>query len=185
MTRENIEKKITEYPIFEYAFFDPAEINFYEAVRTICKLECPQYGNSWSCPPAVGTLAECKERCLGYEHAFIFSTISEVSDILNMDEMLATRCEHIEIVEAIKTNIFGEHEDKLILTAESCAICEDCGYPDEACKHQDKMYPCVESHAISVTDICEKHQLSFLNGYNVITWFGMIFFNNRQGVHAV
>ena len=170
MTREYIETKITEYPIFEYAFFDPSEINFYEAVRTICKLECPQYGNSWSCPPAVGTLAECKERCLGYEHAFIFSTISEVSDILNMDEMLATRCEHIEIVEAIKTNIFGEHEDKLILTA---------------CKHQDKMYPCVESHAISVTDICEKHQLSFLNGYNVITWFGMIFFNNRQGVHAV
>lgn len=176
MTRENIEKKITEYPILEYAFLDPAEINFYPAVRTICELECPQYGQSWSCPPAVGTVAECQGRCQGYNHALIFSTISEVNDILNMDEMLATRGEHMEIVEAIRTDVFGNHPDKLILTAESCAICEECAYPEAACKHQDKMYPCVESHAISVTDICEKHNLSFLNGYNVVTWFGMVFF---------
>lgn len=176
MTKEDIEKKISAYPIFEYAFLDPSEINFYQAVRTICELECPQYGKSWSCPPAVGTLEECKQRCLSYDHGFIFSTISEVSDILNMDEMLATRCEHLEIVEEIKANIFGECDDKLILTAESCAVCETCAYPDASCKHQDKMYPCVESHAISVTDICEQHNLSFLNGYNVITWFGMVFF---------
>lgn len=90
--------------------------------------------------------------------------------------MLATRCEHIEIVEAIKDNVFDMYQNKLILTAESCAICEECGYPEQACKHQEKMYPCVESHAISVTDLCEKYNLSFLNGYNVITWFGMIFF---------
>lgn len=174
--RETIEKKITEYPIFEYAFFDPAEINFRQAVRTICQIECPQYGKSWSCPPAVGTVEECENRCTSYDHAFIFSTISEVSDILDMDEMLSTRGEHIQIVEEIKDNVFGEHGDKLILTAESCALCDDCAYPDGACRHADKMYPCVESHAISVTDICEKHQLSFMNGYNVITWFGMILF---------
>ncbi|WP_207724245.1 DUF2284 domain-containing protein [Acetobacterium tundrae] len=176
ITKEEIEKKITEYPIFEYAFFDPAELNFHQAVRTICKNECPQYGKSWSCPPAVGTLDECKGRCTSYDHAFIFSTISEVSDILNMDEMLSTREEHIQIVNQIKKNVFSENDDILILTAESCAICDKCAYPDEACRHLDKMYPCIESQTISVTDICEKHNLSFFNGYNVVTWFGMILF---------
>ena len=174
--RENIEKQITEYPIFEYAFFDPTELNFHKAVRSICKSECPQYGKSWSCPPGVGTLEECKTRCTGYDNAFIFSTISEVTDILNMDEMLATRGEHIEIVEQIKNNVFCGNENALILTAESCAICETCTYPDAVCRHLDKMYPCIESQTISVTDICEKHNLSFLNGYNVVTWFGMILF---------
>lgn len=175
-TRENIEKKIMEYPIFEYAFFDPAELNFHQAVRSICKSECPQYGKSWSCPPGVGTLEECKVRCTGYDHAFIFSTISEVSDIFNMDEMLSTRGEHIEIVNQIKVNVFSGNEDILILTAESCDICDTCTFPDGACEHLDRMYPCIESHTISVTEICEKHNLSFLNGYNVITWFAMILF---------
>lgn len=176
ITREEIEEKIKAYPIFEYAFFDPKELNFYQAVRTICKLECPQYGKSWSCPPAVGTLEECQEHCLTYDNAFIFSTISEVSDILNMDETLSTRQEHIEIVEAIKENVFDPQDDILILTAESCTLCEKCTYPEEACKHSDKMYPCIESYTISVTDICEKNDMSFLNGYNVITWFALILF---------
>lgn len=176
ITKEGIEKKITEYPIFEYAFFETAELNFYEAVRTICKNECPQYGESWSCPPGVGTLEECQARCISYDHAFIFSTISEVSDILNMDDVLSTRREHIQIVDRIKKNVFAEDDDILILTAESCDLCHTCTYPDQPCAHLDRMYPCIESHTISVTDICEKHNLSFFNGYNVVTWFGMILF---------
>lgn len=177
MNIETIEEKISQYPIFEYAFIDPQEINCYPAVRTICKQECPQYGKSWSCPPAVGTLEECEDRCKNYKHALIFSTISEVEDIQNLEETLATRGEHIEIVNELKNNVFNECEDILILTAESCEICEDCAFPEEVCRYLDKMYPCIESHTISVTDLCEKNNLSFLNGYNVVTWFGMIFFN--------
>jgi len=176
ITKEEIEKKITEYPIFEYAFFDASELNFCDAVRTICKNECPQYGKSWSCPPGVGTLEECKARCTNYDNAFIFSTISEVSDIENMEEMLATRREHIQIVDQIKENVFGENEDILILTAESCALCDECTFPDKACRHLDRMYPCIESYTINVIEICEKYRLSFFNGSNVVTWFGLILY---------
>ena len=176
ITKAEIEEKIKAYPIFEYAFFDPNELNFFPAVRKICEIECPQYGKSWSCPPAVGTLEECKGRCLNYENAFIFSTISEVNDILDMDESLSTIHEHIEIVDLIKKNVFSPEDDILILTAESCAICDECTYPHDVCKYSDKMYPCIESHVISVTDICERNGLSFMNGYNVITWFALILF---------
>lgn len=177
MNIENIEKKIAQYPIFEYAFIDPQEINCFPAVRSICQIECPQFGQSWSCPPAVGSLEECESRIKDYPNALIFSTISEVTDLLNMAEMLSTRGEHIEVVEALKKEVFEDSDEILILTAESCAICQDCAYPEAKCRHPQKMYPCVESHAISVTDICEKNNLSFLNGHNVVTWFGMIFFN--------
>ena len=180
ITQEEIEKKITEYPIFEYAFFDTNELSFYPNVRTICEVQCPQYGKSWSCPPAVGVLEECKKRCLSYKDAFIFSTVSEVQDTLNMEESLSTRGEHIDIVNQIRKDVFPRDEDILILTAESCSICEKCTYPDSPCKHKDRMYPCIESQTIIVTEICENHNMSFLNGHNIITWFCLILYNKKD-----
>ena len=50
MTREEIEEFITQFPIYQYAFTEPSELEFNERVRAICKKECPRYGNSWSCP---------------------------------------------------------------------------------------------------------------------------------------
>ena len=89
--QQKLETQIAEYPVCEYAFIKPEEITFLEQVRHICESECPRYGTSWSCPPAVGTVAECKERCRQYTGGFIFTTVAEVSDIENMKEMLDTR----------------------------------------------------------------------------------------------
>ena len=61
--RERIEGRLTELPIIQYEFFDISELTFSERVRYICETECPQYGRSWACPPAVGTVAACRERC--------------------------------------------------------------------------------------------------------------------------
>ena len=54
--KKKIEEEITQFPICEYAFIRPEEIPFSERVRYICETECPRYGTSWACPPAVGTL---------------------------------------------------------------------------------------------------------------------------------
>lgn len=179
-TRAEVEEKITGYPILEYAFFDPQDINFYPNVRKICEMECPQYGKSWSCPPAVGTLEECKERCLSYDSAFIFSTVSEVSDMMNMQEMLDAQKEHNQIVREIHRDVFGNSKDVLVLTAESCQECENCSYPANTCIYPDRMYPCIESQTILVTEICEKNHLSFMNGHNVITWFCIVLWKSDE-----
>ena len=94
MNQEKIEEGLTQFPVCEYAFINIADITFLDQVRYICKTECPQYGKSWSCPPAVGTVEECKKRCSQYTGGFIFTTIAEVNDIANMEETLATRMEH-------------------------------------------------------------------------------------------
>ena len=97
MNQEKIEEGLTQFPICEYAFINIADITFLDQVRYICKTECPQYGKSWSCPPAVGTVEECKKRCSQYTGGLIFTTIAEVNDIANMEETLATRMEHEKI----------------------------------------------------------------------------------------
>ena len=60
MKFEIIEEYITQFPIYQYALLDSSQLEFSDKVRTICKRECPRYGNSWSCPPAVGSVEKCK-----------------------------------------------------------------------------------------------------------------------------
>ena len=61
MNFQSIEDYITQFPIYQYAFLSIDDIEFNDKVRTICKRECPRYGKSWSCPPAVGTKREHEE----------------------------------------------------------------------------------------------------------------------------
>lgn len=176
MNQEKLEQQITEYPVCEYAFIDPKDIAFLEQVRYICETECPQYGRSWSCPPAVGTVQECKKRCSTFTGGFLFTTIAEVNDIANMEETLATRMEHEEITRHIRDLFKEQCRDIQVLSTESCSICEVCAYPDEPCRFPDKMFPCIESYGILVTDLAEKYGISFMNGSNVVTWFSLILY---------
>ena len=66
--------------------------------------------------------------------------------------------------------------DTLTLSTEACAHCESCAYPDAPCRHPDRMFPCVESHGILVTDLAERHGIDFLAGSNLVTWFSLILY---------
>ena len=89
MTQTEIEEYITQFPIYQYAFVKPEDIEFNDRVRQICKKECSRYGASWSCPPAVGTVEVCK-MCIrdSYTCAYSYAyrsimgngTITEVTD---------------------------------------------------------------------------------------------------------
>ena len=101
MTQTEIEEYITQFPIYQYAFVKPEDIEFNDRVRQICKKECSRYGASWSCPPAVGTVEVCKERCMNYDHVLFFSSIAEVDNIMDMDETLKKKSEHEKITREI------------------------------------------------------------------------------------
>ncbi|MCC8162548.1 MAG: DUF2284 domain-containing protein [Lachnospiraceae bacterium] len=175
--QSRIEAGLTEFPICEYAFIDPADLSFSDRVRWVCEHECERYNTSWACPPAVGTVEECRVRCACFTGGFIFTTVSEVEDIENMEETLATRMEHEEVTRQVRDLFRKEKpEELLVLSTESCAICRKCAWPDAPCRHPDQMFPCVESYGIIVPDIAEKHGISFLNGQNVATWFSLILY---------
>lgn len=175
--RKELEEQFLEEPILEYAFLRTTDIKFEERVRMICRQECPRYGKSWSCPPAVGTVEECRQRVMKFRDVFVFSTVTQVPDITDLESTLKTRIEHEKITRRI-TALFQRYYGKtLTLSTESCAICAHCTYPDAPCRHPDRMYPAVESYGILVTDLAEKADMGFDNGENVATWFSLIFYN--------
>ena len=94
MNIEKFEEFISQYPIFEYRILDTKDITIQERVRTICQEECERYDSTWACPPAVGTLEECEKKIKSFPQAVFFSSVAEVSDIMNMEEMLSTRHAH-------------------------------------------------------------------------------------------
>ena len=66
MDKQAVEQQLCQLPVSQYAWIDPRKIEFSDRVRYVCKHECPMYGTSWACPPAVGTVEACRNRVLSY-----------------------------------------------------------------------------------------------------------------------
>lgn len=180
MNLTQIEEIIAAYPICQYGILDTEELIFSEMVRHICESDCVCCGTTWSCPPAVGTVEECRERCIGFEKVLIFTTLAEVSDTALLDETLKTRKGHEEVSRSLLKELKGvAGEDLMALSSESCQLCEHCTFPNSTCRYPDSMLPCIESYGILVTESAEKCQIDFFYDNTTVTWFGMIFFDKK------
>lgn len=177
MKFKTIEEYITQFPIYQYAFLPTDQIEFNDKVRSICKKECPRYGKSWSCPPAVGSVESCRTKCRKYSHALLFSSVAEVPDYSNMQALLKSRREHEEITGHIEAYLKKEAWKCYTLSTDSCSICEKCTYPKKSCAHPEIMHPCIESHGILLTKNIEENQMDYYLGEQMVLWFSLIFFN--------
>ena len=177
MDKAALEARLGELPLLGWALADPEELEFTWRVRWVCEHECPMYNKTWACPPAVGTLDECGQRCRRYENCLIISTAAEVSDIGNMAEGLATRAGHEETTAQVRQILRDLGAEPYVLSTQACAICEHCAWLEgKPCRYPEKMNPCVESHGINLIPTLEKHGLEFAFGRQVITWFSLLFF---------
>ena len=177
LNQEILEQQLAELPLYVYHFFDPKTLEFTDRVRWICQHECPMYGTSWACPPAVGSVTHCKAKCLGYENALVIATITEVADIANIDDTLATRPDHETVTNQVRDLFREQGIDPYVLSTESCAECDRCAWLDgEPCRFPDRMHPCVESHGINILPLIEELGLCFQYGENVVTWFSLLLY---------
>ena len=177
MNIELLEQQLQELPLYGYFFIDPKDLEFNDRIRWICENECPMYGKTWACPPGVGSVKRCEEHCRGFKNCLMIATITEVEDITDIDETLATRPEHEAITNQVAEFFRAQGVNPYILSTEACAICEKCAILEgKPCRHPDKMHPCVESHGINVVPVMESCGLEFQFGANVVTWLSLLFY---------
>ena len=144
MNMDILEQQLQELPLYGYFFIDPKDLEFNSRIRWICENECPMCGKTWACPPGVGSVNSCKAKCLGYSNCLMIATITEVEDISNIDETLATRPEHEAISDQVGQLLREQGIEPYILSTEACAICDRCAILDgQPCRHPDRMHPCV------------------------------------------
>jgi len=177
LDKELLEQQLLELPLYLYAYIDPNELEFTQRVRYICQNECPMFGTTWACPPAVGAVAECEKKCRGYESCLLIGTVTEVSDIANIEESLKTRAPHEDVTNTVRDLLRQQGIEPYVLSTEACAACERCAWLDgQPCRHPDRMHPCVESHGINIIPTLESCGVEFQYGDNIVSWFSLLFF---------
>lgn len=177
LNRELLEQELAEFPLYTYAFLKPEGLEFSNRIRWICEHECPMYAKSWACPPGVGSVEDCKSRCLAHTDCLMIATITEVADIADIDETLSTRGEHEKVTNQVRDLFREQGIEPYVLSTEACAQCQRCAILDgEPCRMPERMHPCVESHGINLLSLLEEQGLSFQYGENVVTWFSLLFY---------
>ena len=176
--REKLEQQLSQLPLYTYFYIDPNALEFSQRIRYICQHECPMYGKTWACPPAVGEVEDCKAKCLSYKNCLVIGTIVEVADSADVPGTLETRADHEKVTNQVRDLMREQGVQPYILSTEACAVCERCAYLDGLpCRMPGKMHPCVESHGINVIPTLEQNGLDFIYGTNIVTWYSLLFFN--------
>ncbi len=177
MDEQLLESQLAALPLYAYHFIRPQALEFSARIRWICEHECPMYGKTWACPPGVGSVAECEAKCKRYESCLMISTVTEVADISDIEQTLATRPAHEKITNQVRDLMREQGVEPYVLSTEACSICDRCAILDGMpCRLPGKMHPCVESHGINVLGLLEELGLNFQYGENVVTWFSLLFY---------
>ena len=174
---EKLRTALNEAGVFQHGIVNPMDIEFTQEVRALCEENrCRQYGKSWACPPAVGTVDECRERCQKYENMLVFTGKYDIEDSFDIEGMMDAMKEFKKVAEKLDERIAGLFGDYLLLANEGCGYCEKCTYPDAPCRFPDRAHGSIEGYGIFVNILAQKAGINYINGENTITYFGALLF---------
>lgn len=175
MDWQRLERELAQLPLFQYALLKPEELPFSSRVQEVCRQNCPMYGKSWSCPPAVGSVEGCRQRCLTYPSALLLVTVSEVADNNNLELCLQTRPQHTQQVRTVAECLHAQGQRTFCLSGDSCAQCASCAYPD-ACREPAAQMPCLEGYGVIVSELAARYAIPFPPEQGLVFWYAVILF---------
>lgn len=172
-----IEKLRESYAIFQWGILTTPEITFHPEVRRICESnQCGKYGQTWCCPPALGTYEACRKQTLAYERAFVFTGKYDLEDSYDFEGMMATGEQFRQMCCHIRRDWRTRFGDCALYATGGCRHCKDCTYPNAPCRFPEEMIQSLEGLGIMVNCLAETLQINYINGKNTVTYFGMILF---------
>ncbi len=152
---------------------DPATIKLREDVREMCaEGNCGAYNKNWTCPPACGTLEECRERVAKYRRGIIVQTTGELEDAMDYESMQEIGEAHKEHFREMTRRVKAVFPDALSLGAGGCTICKPCAYPDAPCRFPDQATSSMEGYGMLVSETCKDNGIPYHYGANTLTYVG-------------
>lgn len=160
---------------FQAGVIAAGEIEVRQDVRAACESNvCRNYGRTWACPPASGTLDECRARIRQYRSLLLYSCKYPLEDSFDYEGMMSAWRSFKALSDRVRETVSGEIAGCLFLSNEGCGRCEVCTYPDAPCRHPDKMQPSIEGWGLLVADLAKRAGMRYINGKNTVTYFGGI-----------
>ncbi len=154
----------------------PGALVFHPEIRAVCEADsCRNYNRSWACPPAVGTLEECRERCLACGHFLLFSRSYPLEDSWDFQGMGEAHRDFQRQVdrldEALETLALPSRP--LLLSNEGCIRCRKCTWPEAPCRFPEKLHPSLEGFGFVVSELAKAAGLSY-RAENGVVYFGAL-----------
>lgn len=141
------------------------------------KNTCRCYGTNWACPPAHGSLEECRKRVESYENMLLFSKKYDLEDDLDYEGMVAGAADFRVIADKLHDELDKIMTGFEILTNGGCRKCAKCTYPDAPCRFPERLHPSLEGTGFMVSMIAKDAGMRYINGKDTVTYFGAILFN--------
>ncbi|MBQ9952361.1 MAG: DUF2284 domain-containing protein [Clostridia bacterium] len=161
--------------VTSFGVISTASIEFSQDVRSYCEGNmCRSYGKTWACPPAVGTVDECREKVLAYRHALVFASVYPLEDSFDFEAMAEGHREFKRVCDRLAAHCSGDY---LLLSNEGCVRCASCTYPDAPCRFPEKLFPSIEGFGVWVNRLAASAGISYNAGPNTVSYFGMLCYN--------
>jgi len=169
---DNIRELLHHPDLFQTAHVTPAELPFSVEVTKACEQNaCGKYGRSWTCPPAVGTAEENREKLLAFSGVFVATHVGRLEDSFDIDGMTAAGRRASEILRELSARLDGAGIRHRTLGCGACSLCKPCTCPDEPCRFPEKAIVSVEACGIDVVALSRICGINYHNGANTVTYF--------------
>lgn len=159
--------------VTQYGIIDTRDIHFSQEVRHMCEVNtCRQYGKTWCCPPALGTVEECQARICQYDRMLVFNVKYDLEDSFDFEGMQEGMARFKETCREIDAAFKPLIERYLMVANEGCGLCKQCTYPNAPCRFPDKAHGSLEGYGIFVNELAGTAGINYINGANTVTYFG-------------
>lgn len=155
---------------------DPQLLTSREDVRAMCAADrCRAYNQTWTCPPACGTIEECQARMRSYERGILLQSIGHLSRAIDSNCYRETERRHTGSLQVFAEHIRSIYPTALCLGAGSCRVCEQCAYPQE-CRFPEKAMSSMEGYGLFVTQVCRDAGIPYYYRERTIAYTACVLF---------
>lgn len=157
---------------FSYAErLDCSTLELRREVREMCAANtCGMYGKNLACPPACGTLEECRKLVAGYSEGLVVQTVGDVEDSMDFEGMMETEKSHKKRFYKMAEELRKQYPELLPLGSGSCTICGSCVGSEGVCRFPEKRISSLEAFGIIVSDLCSRNNMKYYYGPQKIAY---------------
>ncbi|HOO39376.1 MAG TPA: DUF2284 domain-containing protein [Deltaproteobacteria bacterium] len=146
--REAIENIAKENGFADFTWISGKDVRVNQWVRFKCMFGCDSFGKKGGCPPAVPSVAECREFFLEYDHILMIHMAVKLENPDDRGEW--SRKKNLELLPLEKATFLSGYHKAFLLFMDECRLCKDCPGTRIDCRNQAMARPCAEALGVDV-----------------------------------
>lgn len=175
------EKKAAVEVLFKEIGFDctgeceASQLRVLQDVRDMCRSDlCRNFGKSWSCPPACGSLDQFQILIDSKQVCLAFQTVMQMEDSFDIDAMIEAAEAQAARIKQLSARLRRELPEAKVLGSGTCVRCAACAYPDSPCRFPEEMVVSMEAAGLLVSEVCKICDIPYNHGENTICYTGCV-----------